>query len=388
MGYTNDIPSQLRRIGDGAGAADTYPYDIYSQIKRIADTVGAAPGAYRNDSYSQLVRIADGISAPAAGYTGDIYGQLRRIADMINAPVPGYTGDLYGQILRIADTGIAAIIFSPNVILDSATVGTAVGTASVAGVTGTPSYSLANSAGGKYAINSSTGAVTVAAALTSGTDSITIHVTGTTPAITDKAFSIVVAHVPVNTVAPAISGSAIQGVTLSCSTGTWTASPTPTFTYQWKRGGVAITGATNSTYAVQNADVGSTLTCTVTATNAGGSGAPATSSATATVTKTTLSYTPVTTGTQGSPYTGATPASSGGTAPYSYSITAGTIPAGTSLDASTGIISAASLTTAATYAGIVLTSTDANGVTDSSAPFTITVAAGGGGQSDPSSIIF
>jgi hypothetical protein len=170
---------------------------------------------------------------------------------------------------------------------------------------------------------------------------------------------------------PSIAGTAVAGRTLTASPGTWTGSPTPTFTYQWKRAGANISGATNTTYVAQIADAGSTLTVTVTGTNTAGNSS-ATSSATATVTKTTLSYTPVTSATNGTPYTGATPTTTGGTTPYVYSNT-GTLPAGTTLNTSTGVISGTPTTTA-TYSGIVLTATDANGIAHASSSFTITVA--------------
>ena len=76
-------------------------------------------------------------------------------------------------------------------------------------------------------------------------------------------------NAPTNTVAPALSGTAQEGQTLTCSTGTWTGSPT--YTYQWKRNGSNITSATNSTYTLVTADVGQSILCTVTATNAVGS---------------------------------------------------------------------------------------------------------------------
>lgn len=76
-------------------------------------------------------------------------------------------------------------------------------------------------------------------------------------------------NAPTNTVAPAITGTAQEGQTLTCSTGTWTGSPT--YTYQWKRNGNNITSATNSTYTLVTADVGQSIKCTVTATNAVGS---------------------------------------------------------------------------------------------------------------------
>lgn len=76
---------------------------------------------------------------------------------------------------------------------------------------------------------------------------------------------------PVNTVAPAITGTAQEGQTVSCSTGTWTGTPTITFAYQWKRNGSNIGSATNSTYTLVTADVSQSITCQVTATNDVGS---------------------------------------------------------------------------------------------------------------------
>lgn len=76
--------------------------------------------------------------------------------------------------------------------------------------------------------------------------------------------------VPANTVAPAISGTPTVGQTLSVSNGTWSGSPT-SYAYQWRRGGLDISGATSSSYALVPADAGTSITCRVTATNAGGS---------------------------------------------------------------------------------------------------------------------
>jgi hypothetical protein len=77
---------------------------------------------------------------------------------------------------------------------------------------------------------------------------------------------------PVNTSAPKVTGTPTPGHTLACSQGTWSNSPT-SFSYQWKRNGTAISGATHSTYVVQIADEGSVLSCTVVASNASGAGA-------------------------------------------------------------------------------------------------------------------
>lgn len=76
--------------------------------------------------------------------------------------------------------------------------------------------------------------------------------------------------VPVNSVLPAVTGTGTVGQTLSCSTGTWSNSPTG-YTYQWRRDGVDISGATSSTYVLVSADAGTACTCRVVASNAGGS---------------------------------------------------------------------------------------------------------------------
>ena len=73
---------------------------------------------------------------------------------------------------------------------------------------------------------------------------------------------------PSNTSPPSISGSPVDGRTLTCNSGTWTGAPT--FSYQWLRDGVAIPGATGSTYTLMPADVGRQITCRVTGTNGAG----------------------------------------------------------------------------------------------------------------------
>jgi hypothetical protein len=88
-------------------------------------------------------------------------------------------------------------------------------------------------------------------------------------------YTVIVAK-PVDIAAPAITGSAKAGATLSCSTGTWANGPT-SFAYQWSRNRTPIAGATSHTYRVQNSDEQLTITCTVTAANAAGAGTPATS---------------------------------------------------------------------------------------------------------------
>lgn len=72
----------------------------------------------------------------------------------------------------------------------------------------------------------------------------------------------------VNSVAPVVSGTAQVGQTLTTTTGTWSGSPT--YTYQWFAAGVAIPGATASTYVLAAGQVGKVVKAVVTATNAYG----------------------------------------------------------------------------------------------------------------------
>jgi hypothetical protein len=108
-----------------------------------------------------------------------------------------------------------------------------------------------------------------------------------TPGATGKYVTALAGHIgtelaPIAVSPPTVSGNALQGQTLTATSGTWTAADT-TFTYQWQRcdgagaNCVAVAGATASTYAVTPADVGATLNVVVTAANR--FGAPAATSA-------------------------------------------------------------------------------------------------------------
>src|SRR6476646_2947662 len=80
---------------------------------------------------------------------------------------------------------------------------------------------------------------------------------------------------PVNTVVLVLSGQALQGQTVSVSTGTWSFMPT-SFAYQWQRstdGGATwagISGATTSSYTVATGDLGAQIRAAVSANNSYG----------------------------------------------------------------------------------------------------------------------
>jgi hypothetical protein len=74
---------------------------------------------------------------------------------------------------------------------------------------------------------------------------------------------------PSPTVQPPITGTPHPGNLLTVSNGTWSGAPT-TYARQWTADGVAIGGATASTYTVLVGDAGKLIGCSITATDASG----------------------------------------------------------------------------------------------------------------------
>lgn len=77
------------------------------------------------------------------------------------------------------------------------------------------------------------------------------------------------APTPASTGAPTLTGTPAPGQTLTCSPGSWSGNPS-SLAYAWLRDGSPIAGQAGSTYVVQNADQGHSISCQVTASNAGG----------------------------------------------------------------------------------------------------------------------
>ena len=97
---------------------------------------------------------------------------------------------------------------------------------------------------------------------------------GSTVAISDEVGPVqatAATQPPVNTAAPVITGMTLVGETLTCSTGTWTNTPTA-FVYEWRRGADIIPGEVGASLVLAAIDQGYRFYCRVTASNAVGAG--------------------------------------------------------------------------------------------------------------------
>lgn len=140
--------------------------------------------------------------------------------------------------------------------------------------TGTPSYTyqwlrditpISGATGGTYTLINSDVGSTLAVAVT-GTNA---HGTATAQSAPT---AMVTSGAPVNRQKPNLDNQfPFIGDTIHCSEGVWNPAA-DSLAYQWYGNGVAISGATGTSYTVLSGDSGKTITCGVTPTSASGTG--------------------------------------------------------------------------------------------------------------------
>jgi hypothetical protein len=118
-------------------------------------------------------------------------------------------------------------------------------------------------------------AITVTASYTDGQ--------GTAEAVTSAATAAVANVNDVPTGSVTIAGTATEDQTLTANNTLADGDGLGVLAHQWRRNGVAIVGATNSTYVLGDADVGATITVTASYTDGNGTAESVTSAATAAV---------------------------------------------------------------------------------------------------------
>jgi hypothetical protein len=200
---------------------------------------------------------------PGAGNGLTINGQpLVFLASALPYTVTG------GNTISVADSRAAGGTYGVSISISS-------GTLTLSGITGL-SFSVGDGTAdasmsftGSLANINSALASSVIASASAGAQTISITFSHAATLRTKATvISVTVGVVVANSVLPAISGTLDYGNVLTCSTGTWTGTPAPTYTYQWQNAGSNISGQTANTYTSVFGDVGDTITCEVTATNA------------------------------------------------------------------------------------------------------------------------
>ncbi|WP_217486137.1 putative Ig domain-containing protein [Pseudomonas protegens] len=345
-GYTYAVPAPTVGPVSATVAANSSANPITLSLSG-----GAATSVAVSTAASHGTATASGTSityTPTAGYSGsDTFAYTATNASGTSSPAT-VTITVSPPTLSVTPTTL------PN-----GTQGSAYSqTLSASG--GTAPYSYAITAGALPAgltLNTSTGVISGTPSA-SGTANLTITATDANSATGSRAYSLLINGLP--PVAGAVSAtvaanSSANPITLNLSGGAATSVAVSTAASH----GTATASGTSITYTPTAGYSGSD-TFAYTATNANGTSSPAT--VTLTVSPPTLSVTPTTlpNGTQGSAYS-QTLSASGGTAPYSYAITAGALPAGLTLNTSTGVISGTP--SASGTANLTITATDANSAT-------------------------
>ena len=296
---------------------------------------------------------------PTAGYSGaDSFTYTATNSSGTSSPAP-VAITISAPTLGIMPTGLGAT--TANVTFTT--------TVSASGGTAPYSYSISSGATpAGVTLNSSTGTLS-GTPTAAGPYNFTVTVTDANGATGSRAYSgavnvaapiagansaTVAANSSANAITPNLSGGAATSVAVASapSHGTATASGTG-ITYTPTAG---YSGADSFTY---------------TATNSSGTSSPAT--VTLAVTAPTLLVTPASLGAgmAGTPYS-TTLSAAGGTAPYTYSVSSGSLPPGMNLNARSGVLSGTPTNTQA--ANVTITVTDANGATGFQA-YTFNIAA-------------
>ncbi|MBB3455021.1 hypothetical protein FHT86_003320 [Rhizobium sp. BK313] len=373
------------KAADGLTFTGSQAYSISIGAPTITITPATLPAGAAGTAYSQPLTASGG----TGGYTYSLTaGALPAGVALSSAGVLSGTptaGGTFNFTITATDslsfTGSKAyslVIGSPSITIAPATLPAATVAAAysqtITSSGGTSPYSYAVTAGAlPNGLTLSAGGVLSGTPTVSGTFNVTITATdssgGSGPFTGSRAYSLAVG------VQPPVAGSVAATVTANSSNNAITlnitgGAPTSVAIASGAGHGTATASGTSITYTPTAGYSGSD-SFTYTATNGSGTSAPA--MVTMTITPPTLLFSPpsgaLPAGTVSTAYS-QTVTASGGTSPYSYSVT-GTPPPGLTLNHSTGAITGTP--TASGNYSFSITVTDANSATTSAA-YTIAIA--------------
>nr|WP_234902099.1 putative Ig domain-containing protein [Agrobacterium rubi] len=387
--YTFTVVANNSAGSSAASAASNSATPMAAVQLPVANNVSATVAA--NSSVNPItLNITGGAATSVAIASNPAHGAANISGTSITyTPTAGYSGadSFTYTATNTAGTSTAATVnitvsaptfaFSPAAgALTGATVGTAY-SQTVAASGGASPYTYAVTSGSLPAglsLNTSTGVIS-GTPTTAGNASFTVTAadanTATGSAAYTLAVTVTVPGAPTIGTATAGNGEATVSFTAPAANGGATITG---YTVTASPGGVTATGSA-SPITVTGLTNGTAYSFTVVATNSAGPGAASAASNSVTPVPPTFSFTPaagaLTAGIVGASYN-ETVAASGGTSPYTFAITAGSLPTGLTLNTSTGAISGTPTTGGSS--NFTVTATDANNVTGS-ASYTLAIAA-------------
>lgn len=257
-------------------AFTTKPTPTISGVLRVNETLTAHPGTWKPSGAAVgLQWKANGTAiAGATGaklkLTGDLAG--KKITVVATATLAGYTPTSKTSASTGTIAALSAFTAAPTPTISGSTrVGSKLtanlGVWKPSATTVTITWlrdgkAISGAASGSYVLAAGDMGKSISVTVTSATRGYapTSRTSVATAPITGLSFTAAPA--------PTITGTAAIGQTVIAQTGGWSPSDAQ-FSYQWKRNGVAIAGATQRKYVATTADLGASLSVTVTATKAG-----------------------------------------------------------------------------------------------------------------------
>ncbi|MBO1752097.1 hypothetical protein J4G33_09805 [Actinotalea sp. BY-33] len=249
----------------GAGTFPSSPTPTISGTVRVGSALQAVPGTWSPDATLTYQWRTDGKSisgATGSTYTPQAADKGRTLSVVVTGSREGYATTKRASAGTVVAAGRFTTVPTPKISGTPHVGSTLKATAGTWSPGAQLTYQWKRDGRSISGANRSTYRLTAS----DHARRITVTVTGkrsgyAAASSTSSATGLVAKPFP-RTVAPTISGTARVGSTLKATVGTW--SPAASLTYQWRRDGVSIPGATRPSYTLVGADYGKTITVKVT----------------------------------------------------------------------------------------------------------------------------